>query len=129
MTQEFNGNVGQVAGGNINNYGLHDLTQHNREELATLLVHLRERLRDARKKILMNPIVGWMILGALAFIVELVSGSAFGSPLLLFATIFTGMILPYFFFVRIQQKYGPLVYAYRESITNVEIFQHSRGWA
>jgi len=129
MAQEFNGNVGQVAGGDINNYGLHDLTQYSREELAMLLIHLRERLRDARKKILLNPVVGWMTLGALVFGAELIFASAFVSPLLLFATIFIGMILPYFFFIRIQQKYGPLVYAYRESIRNVEIFLHSRGWA
>lgn len=126
---EFNGNVGQVAGGDIHNYGLDDLTSRSREEVAQLLIHLRERLRDARRKILFNPIVGWMIFGALTFLMELFSGFAFGTPILLATTIFIGMLLPYFFFLRIQQKYGPMVYSYRQSITTVEIYQHSRGWA
>ncbi|WP_095128681.1 hypothetical protein [Pseudomonas sp. Irchel s3h14] len=127
--QKFNGNVGQVAGGDIYNYDLNDLATKSREEVAELLTHLRERLKDARKKIMFNPIVGWMAIGALTFIAELFTGIAFGSSALLFATILLGMIVPYFLFLRIQNKYGPMVYAYRESIATVEIFQHSRGWA
>lgn len=87
---EFHGNFGQVAGGNIYNYGLDDLTSRSREELAELLAHLRERLADARRKMILNPIVGWMALGALAFIIELFSGIAFTSSILLVATFFLG---------------------------------------
>jgi ABC-type xylose transport system permease subunit len=127
--QSFNGDVGQVAGGNINNYGLDDLTSRSREEVTELLIHLRERLADARKKMIFNPIVGWMVLGALTFLIELFSGIAFASSIVLVTTIFLGILVPYFFFMPIQKKYGRLVYAYRQSIAHVEIFQHSRGWA
>ncbi|AIC20192.1 hypothetical protein EY04_15150 [Pseudomonas chlororaphis] len=126
---EFHGSFGQVAGGNIYNYGLDDLNSRSREEVAEFLTHLRERLADARRKMILNPIVGWMALGALAFIIELFSGIAFTSSILLVATFFFGMILPYFFFIPLQNKYGQMVYAYRQSIAQVEIFQHSRGWA
>jgi predicted phage tail protein len=129
MGMEFNGNVGQVAGGDIHNYALDDLTSRSREEVVQLLIHLRERLSDARRKIIFNPIVGWMALGALTFLAELFTGLALGTPIMLFATILIGMILPYFFFLRIQHKYGPIVYAYRQNIATVEIYQHSRGWA
>lgn len=127
--QSFNGNVGQVAGGDIYNYGLDDLASLSREQVAERLIHLRERLTDARKKIFLNPIVGWMASGVLLFFVELFSGVAFGSSMLLATTIFLGVLVPYFFFIPIQKKYGRLVYAYRASIDYVEIFQHSRGWA
>lgn len=126
---EFHGNFGQVAGGNIYNYGIGDLTDYSREEVAELLTHLRERLTDARKKVLLNPFVGWMALGILMFFIEVFSGIAFLYSLLLVATIFLGVMLPYLFFIPIQKKYGRLVYAYRESIYHVQIFQHSRGWA
>jgi ABC-type xylose transport system permease subunit len=129
MRMEFNGNVGQVAGGNINNYGVDDLGSLSREQVAERLVHLRERLTDARKKMILNPIVGWMALGILTFFVELFSGIAFSSSILLLATMVLGVLVPYFFFIPIQKKYGRLVYAYRASIDYVEIFQHSRGWA
>lgn len=129
MRMEFNGNVGQVAGGNINNYGVDDLGSLSREQVAERLVHLRERLTDARKKMILNPIVGWMALGILTFFVELFSGIAFSSSILLLATMILGVLVPYFFFIPIQKKYGRLVYAYRASIDYVEIFQHSRGWA
>jgi len=109
---DFNGNVGQVAGGDIYNYGVGDLTYHSREQVAELLIHLRKRLKDARRKTLFNPLVGWMVLGALTFLIELFSDIVLGYPLLIAATIL----------------YGPMIYAYRESITTVEIFQHSRGW-
>lgn len=127
VNQVFN-SVGQVAGGDINNYGIGDLTNHSREEVAELLTHLRERLTDARKKVLLNPFVGWMALGILIFFIEVFSGIAFSSSLLLVATIFLGVMLPYLFFIPIQKKYGRLVYAYREAIDLVQIFQHSRGW-
>lgn len=129
MEMEFNGNVGQVAGGDIYNYGVGDLTGQSREEVAKLLTRLRERLKDARKKMIFNPIVGWMVVGALTFFIELFSGIALEYPILLAATILIGMIVPYFFFLRIERKYGPMVYAYRESIATVEMYQHSRGWA
>lgn len=126
--QLFNNSVGQVAGGDINNYGIGDLTNHSREEVAELLTHLHERLADARRKIFFNPFVGWMVLGALMFVIELISGIAFSSSYLLAATIFLGVLVPYFFFMPIQKKYGRLVYTYREAIDHVLIFQHSRGW-
>lgn len=126
--QLFNSSVAQVAGGDINNYGIGDLTNHSREEVTELLIHLRERLSDARKKILLNPFVGWMTLGILMFFIEVFSGLAFSSSMLLVATIFLGVMLPYLFFIPVQKKYGRLVHAYRESIYYVEIFQHSRGW-
>lgn len=129
MVNQVFGSVGQVAGGDINNYGIGDLTNHSREEVAELLTHLRERLTDARKKVLLNPFVGWMALGVLMFFIEVLSGIAFSSSVLLVATIFLGVMLPYLFFIPIQKKYGRLVYAYRESIDHVQIFQHSRGWA
>jgi hypothetical protein len=129
MEMEFNGNVGQVAGGDIHNYGVGDLTSQSRDEVADLLIHLRERLKDARKKLIFNPIVGWMSLGAVTFFIELFSGIAFSSSMLLAATILIGMIVPYFLFLRIQRRYGPMMYAYQESIATVEIYQHSRGWA
>lgn len=129
MKQEFYNSVGQVAGGDIHNYMLNDLSGQSREEIAALLAHLRERLSDVRRRILMNPIVGWMILGFVAFIFELISGIAFSYSWLLFGTLFLGIFLPYLLFIPIQKKYGPLVYAYRESISTVEIFQHSRGWS
>lgn len=129
MGMEFNGNVGQVAGGNINNYGVDDLASLTRDQVADRLIHLRERLTDARKKMILNPIVSWMALGILTFLVELFSGIAFSSSILLLATMVLGVLVPYFFFIPIQKKYGRLVYAYRESIDYVEIFQHSRGWA
>ncbi|MFJ2713437.1 hypothetical protein ACIOZM_21525 [Pseudomonas sp. NPDC087346] len=127
--QSFNGDVGQVSGGDIHNYGVGDLTSQSREQVADLLIHLRERLKDARRKTIFNPIVGWMVLGALTFLIELFSGIVLGYPILLAATILFGMIVPYFLFLRVERKYGPMVYAYRESIATVEIFQHSRGWA
>ncbi|UVM52188.1 hypothetical protein LOY38_09180 [Pseudomonas sp. B21-015] len=129
MKQEFYNSVGQVAGGDIHNYMLNDLSSQSREEIAALLVRLRGRLSDARRRILMNPIVGWMALGFLAFVIELISGVAFSYSWLLFATLFFGIVVPYLFFIPIQKKYGPLVYVYRESISTVEIFQHSRGWS
>lgn len=128
MVNQVFGSVGQVAGGDINNYGIGDLTNHSREEVAELLTHLRERLTDARKKVLLNPFVAWMALGVLMFFIEVLSGIAFSSSILLVATIFLGVMLPYLFFIPIQKKYGRLVYAYRESIDYVQIFQHSRGW-
>jgi ABC-type xylose transport system permease subunit len=127
--QSFNGNVGQVAGGDIYNYGLDDLASLSRDQVAERLIHLRERLSDARKKMILNPIVGWMALGILTFLVELISGIAFSSSILLLATMALGVLVPYFFFIPIQKKYGRLVYAYRASIDYIEIFQHSRGWA
>lgn len=126
---DFNGAVGQVAGGNINNYGMDDLSSRSREEVSELLVHLRERLRDARKKLILNPVVGWMVLGFFAFLIELFSGIAFSSSTLLAATIFLGILMPYLLFIPKQKKYGRLVYTYRECIDHIEIFQHSRGWA
>ncbi|MGU3349944.1 hypothetical protein [Pseudomonas monsensis] len=128
MVNQVFDSVGQVAGGDINNYGIGDLSNHSREEVAELLTHLRERLTDARKKVLLNPFVGWMVLGILIFFIEVFSGIAFSSSLLLVATIFLGVMLPYLFFIPIQKKYGRLVYAYREAIDLVQIFQHSRGW-
>ncbi|MBT2294532.1 hypothetical protein [Pseudomonas fluorescens] len=129
MNQEFYNSVGQVAGGDIHNYMLNDLSGQSREEIAALLVHLRERLSDARRRIFINPIVGWMALGFLAFAVEVLSGVAFSYSWLLFGTLLLGIVVPYLFFIPIQKKYGPLVYTYRESISTVEIFQHSRGWS
>lgn len=129
MVNQVFGSVGQVAGGDINNYGIGDLSNHSREEVAEILTHLRERLTDARKKLLLNPFVGWMALGILMFLIEVFSGIAFSSSVLLVATIFLGVMLPYLFFIPIQKKYGRLVYAYRQSIDYVQIFQHSRGWA
>ncbi|PTT02726.1 hypothetical protein [Pseudomonas sp. HMWF006] len=128
--QSFNGEVGQVAGGNIiNNYGLDDLAGKSREEVAQLLIVLLGRLADARKKIYFNPLAGWMVLGAVTFIIELISGVAFTSPMLIAATMFFGVLVPYFLFIPKQRKYGRLVYTYRECIDYIEIFQHSRGWS
>lgn len=129
MKQEFYNSVGQVAGGDIHNYMLNDLSGQSREEIAALLVHLHERLADARRRILLNPVVGWMTLGLLVFVIELISGVAFSYSWLLLATLFFGILVPYLFFIPIQKKYGPLVYAYRANISTVEIFQHSRGWS
>ncbi|WPN60400.1 hypothetical protein [Pseudomonas sp. P9_31] len=128
--QSFNSEVGQVAGGDIiNNYGLDDLTGKSREQVAQVLVELRERLTDAQKKIFLNPLTGWMALGAMSFLIEMFSGIAFTSPLLIAATMFFGVLVPYFFFMPRQRKYGRLVYEYRESIDYVEIYQHRRGWS
>lgn len=129
MNQQFYGNVGQAAAGDIYNYMLNDLSSQSREEIAALLAHLRERLADARRKILFNPVVGWMILGFLTFLIELISGIAFSYSWLLLVTLGFGVALPYCFFIPIQKKYGPMVYAYREGICTVETFQHSRGWS
>lgn len=129
MNQQFYGNVGQAAAGDIYNYMLNDLSGQSRAEVAALLTHLRERLSDARRKILFNPVVAWMILGFLTCVIELVSGIAFSHSWLIFITFGFGLILPYYFMIPIQKKYGPMVYAYRESISTVETFQHSRGWS
>lgn len=129
MRMEFNGNVGQVAGGDIYNYGLDDLASLSREQVTERLIHLRERLTDARKKMLLNPIVVWMGLGFLMVFIEIFSGVTFRDSMLFLVTIFLGVTVPCLLFIPIQKKYGRLVYAYRASIDYVEIFQHSRGWA
>lgn len=125
---EFYGAVGQVAGGNIINYGSDDLSNRTREEVSDLLIHLRERLRDARKKLLINPIVGWMALGFLAIFTELFLGVALSWTLIV-STAFLGVLVPYLLFMPIQSKYGRLIHVYRANIHYIEVFQHSRGWA
>ncbi|KII30056.1 hypothetical protein [Pseudomonas fluorescens] len=128
--QSFNSDVGQVAGGNIiNNYGLDDLADKNREQVAQVLIELRERLKDAQKKIYINPLTGWMALGAMSFLIEVFSGIAFTSPMLIAGTMFFGVLVPYCLFIPKQRKYGRLVYTYLERIDYVEIFQHRRGWS
>jgi hypothetical protein len=126
--QNFHNTVGQVAGGNINNYGVNDLTILTRQEVETLRLHLIERLADARKRILYNPIVGWMVTGAIIMFIEIFTGLAMQHAWALFVTLLTGLLLPYFFFIPIQRKYGPLVHAYRDHIQYIETYQHSRSW-
>lgn len=128
--QSFNGEVGQVAGGNIiNNFDMDGLADKSREDVAQLLNELRERLADARKRIFFNPLTGWMTFGAVTFLIELFSGIAFTHHLVIPATMLFGVLVPYILFLPKQRKYGRLVYTYRECIDYVEIFQHRRGWS
>ncbi|MGF6098877.1 hypothetical protein [Pseudomonas sp. 18175] len=123
----FNGPVGQVAAGDIRN-DMGDLSDLSRNEVAALKQHLTERLADARKKILINPVVCWMLLGGVVALTMMLTGQAFEHSWRFFFAMLVGVIGPYFFFIPIQKKYGPLVFAYRANIQQIEIFQHRHGW-
>lgn len=126
--QRFYRPVGQVAGGDINNYGFDNLSELSQQELEDLRLHMLERLSDARKRIIYNPIVAWMTAGVIATLIAITSGLAMQHSWVLLATVLAGVLLPYMFFLPIQRKYGPLVHAYRANIQYIETYQHSRGW-
>jgi hypothetical protein len=127
--QTFLGGVGQVAAGDINNYGTQDLADLNRDQVAEHLLRIQERLKDARRKVLFNPAVIWMAIGAAVLITMVLTGFFFGHTAVFAATFFLGLTLPWFFVISLQRRYGPMIFAYRQEISRIEILQHSRGWA
>lgn len=65
--QTFNGPVGQVAGGNINNYGAIPYASLSTEELYSRRSQYRTLLRQARKRLFINIQLAYLATTTLGF--------------------------------------------------------------
>ncbi|HBO9849868.1 TPA: hypothetical protein L5F86_001575 [Pseudomonas aeruginosa] len=123
----IHGPVGQVAYGDIHNHGVDDLMGMGREQLHEALRICKERLADARRRLLFSWPVGWFLVGVVVFAMIVVTGNAFAHTQLLAASIFLGILLPMFFYTPMAQRFGPMIRDYRLGIHKLEFVLHSRG--
>lgn len=122
------GPVGQVAFGDIHNYGADELMGLGREQLTKALYFCRERLADVRHRLLFNWVVGWFLLGVITFVLILLTDSVFTHPQIFAATIFVGIALPLFFYMPIANRFGPMIPVYKLTIQKIEFVLHREGW-
>lgn len=127
MSQQIHGNVGQVAAGDIYNFGLDELALLNESQLRVGLAHCQERLSNVRRRMIFNPVVAWFLVAVIAFGLLVVTGLAFSHSMVLWGLLMIGLVAPRFFYIPIARKYGPMVQAYRAGISRIEFVLHSRG--
>lgn len=126
-SQYFYGPAGQVAGNDIHNYGVDELSNLSKDQLLVGLIHCRERLADVRRRLFINPVVAWLFAAAIVTAVMVFTGNVFSHSTVFWVVLLFGLVVPRFFYIPITRKYGPMVHAYREAIVRIEFVLHSRG--
>lgn len=128
MSQEFHGSVGQVAAGDIHNYGFDELAMLDERQLRAGLIHSKERLSDVRKRMFINPIAAWYLVATIVASIMVITGKVFSHSQIFWCVLMFGLVVPRFLYIPIARKYGPMVSAYRDGIARIEFVLHSRGW-
>jgi len=124
-TQNFHGNVGQVAGGNINitNHIYEKGVDHNAltdAQLRQRKAEFKRRLFKVRKLFLFS----WPVLALPIYMVLTIcfvfSGLLFSVPAYLFLAWALGMIVIAGFIVEKRKQYGPLIFYYKNEVARID---------
>lgn len=133
MDQTFNGPVGQVAGGSINNYGPVTWDQLPTEELHRQRRHYRSLLWRARRRLFLNVpnlVLAITLLGAAAYALYLLTQLGAGHlgstanqvpPWMIFGYAIFGLGLPMHFSLRARNKEGAIIYDCHAHLLGIEV--------